>query len=221
MSKHLIRLNTPNTWPKILKKQVKFATKPGAGPHKLEQAITIQLALQELGLVQTRKEAKKVLNAGKVKVDGRIIKELNFPTGLFDVITIEDKKYNILIDKQGRITIKECKNDKRKLCKITGKRTTKGGLIQLNLHDGRNVLVPKDSVYKTGETVILEIPHQKITGKLELKKGAKIMLIKGKHAGDEGKLEEIKENKIVYKNKEGKQIETLKEYAFAITEVPE
>ena len=77
-----------------------------------------------LGIVDTRAEAKRVLSEGKILVDGVIRKDLRFPVGLLDVITIplENVAYRVLLDSKGRLELHklegiECKQalqDQRK-----------------------------------------------------------------------------------------------------------
>ncbi|MGB1660494.1 MAG: 30S ribosomal protein S4e, partial [Candidatus Poseidoniaceae archaeon] len=51
-----------------------------------------------------------------------------------------------------------------KVCRIEGKTTIKGGRTQLNLHDGRNLLVddPSKDAYATGDSLKMNLPDQKI-----------------------------------------------------------
>ena len=58
---------------------------------------------------------------------------------------------------------------------IKNKTTIKDGLTQLNLHDGRNIVLKKEESnvtrYSTHDTVKISIPDQKILEKYELKIG--------------------------------------------------
>jgi ribosomal protein S4E len=51
--------------------------------------------------------------------------------------------------------------------------------------NGRNVLVEKDT-YKTGDTLKIELPTQKILAHHPLAKGATAMVIGGSHTGSMG-----------------------------------
>ena len=85
---------------------------------------------------------------------------------------------------------------------------------KLNLSGNKNVLIDKDD-YKVGDTVLLELPSQKISLHLKFEKGAMIFLTGGKHMGAKGVIESIEGNKVLYKD--GKTtVETLKKYAFVI-----
>jgi small subunit ribosomal protein S4e len=48
-----------------------------------------------------------------------------------------------------------------KVCRIEGKTTIKGGQTQLNLHDGRNIIVDDPRQYNTGDSLKLNLPDQK------------------------------------------------------------
>ena len=123
--------------------------------------------------------------------------------------------FMILLDKKGKISMVPIKQEESNIkpCKIIGKKVIKGK-IQLNLFDGKNILIEKGE-YKTGDTVIIEIPSQKIKESLPFQKGALVYLTGGKHTGEVGTIEDIKGNRIVYKRDKG-TFETLKEYAFVI-----
>ncbi len=69
------------------------------------------------------------------------------------------------------------------LCRIENKTTVRGGKTQLNLHDGRNVLLPKDQ-YKTGSTLKVDVPAQKIHAHFELGPGASVLITGGQHVGE-------------------------------------
>ena len=58
----------------------------------------------------------------------------------------------------------------------------KGGKIQLNLHDGRNILLDKDQ-YKTGDVLQVSFENQKILGSFALESGAAALVSAGNHAG--------------------------------------
>ena len=87
--------------------------------------------------------------------------------------------------------------------------------IQLNLHDGKNILVDNNFKGKVGDTVLINLPDLKIKETLELKKDAFVYIARGKRSGDSGVLQEIKENQATYQ-KDKQTIETLKKYLFVL-----
>jgi small subunit ribosomal protein S4e len=121
----------------------------------------------------------------------------------------------MLLDKKGRLRLAEvsAKEAGVKLAKVVGKTALKGGKIQFNLHDGRNIV--SDTKAKVGDTFVLSLPEAKISKLLTVKKGATVFLIKGKHAGDVGVLKEIKGVEATYTVGDA-DIDTAKEYLFVV-----
>ena len=107
----------------------------------------------------------------------------------------------------------------KKLCRIQGKSAGRGGRIQLNLHDGRNILVERKSQYKRGDSILIELPSQKIIRHFSLDKGNRAVIIAGRNTGIEGKIKDIRvkktmlEKSTVVLESDGREIETLLDYA--------
>ncbi len=217
MKSHLKRLAIPKTW-QIKKRGITFATRPSPGPHPINLGIPLKVVIRDiLGIAKNSKEVKKVLYNNEILVDGIRRKELKFPVGIMDVIEIKktNQEFRVVLDKGkiGLIPIDK-KETSFKPCKITGKSKVRGK-TQLNLYDGKNILVDKDD-YKTGDTIVISLPKQEIKEHIKLQKGCFIYLIGGKHSGDIGRIEDIISNKITYKRESGETIETLKKYVFVI-----
>jgi small subunit ribosomal protein S4e len=171
----------------------------------------------------TAREARRIIGSRKILVDGRVAKDYKMPVGLMDVISIPETKDNfrLLIDRLGkfrlmRITPEEAK---WKFVRIEDKTTVKGGKTQLNCHDGRNILLKMDA-QKTGNTLKISLPDQKVLGTLEYKKGNTVYLIGGSHIGqlctiDETMITKSSAQNIV-KFKEG--FSTVKDYVFVVGE---
>lgn len=214
---HIKRLNTPKTWT-INRKETKFSLRPKPGPHPMDLSLPLGIVLRDfLKYAQSVSEAKKILNNNQVLVDGKRRTDYRLPVGLFDVLSFPGikKDYRMLLDRKGRLGLKEidAKESNFKPCKITGKTVLPKNQLQLNLSDGRNILTDKKC--NVGDTVIITLPDQKIKEIFELKKDAFVFLIKGKHAGDSGLLQEVKNKRAVYQ-KDKQDIETLKKYLFAL-----
>ena len=222
--KHLKRFKAPKNWP-ISPKKYKWAVKPAAGPHRIEDSLSLLVVIRDiLGLADNSREAKRIINTGKVLVDGRVRKDYKFPVGFMDVVQIPLSKevYRVLSDLKGRLTLHPIpkENEGFKLCKIINKTTIKEGKIQLNLHDGRNVLV-EDS-FSVGDVVSLTVPDQEITENFKFEEGALVLITGGKHIGEIGKINEIIINKssnpntVLVENNKKENFLTLKDYAFVI-----
>jgi len=147
--------------------------KPTPGPHSLENCLPITLLLRDiLGIAKTRKEAKTITAQGKVYVNGKVRRDDKFPTGLMDVVSLPDmdKHFRVLPSHKGLILHPIGKEEASfKLCRIENKTVVKNGHIQLNLHDGSNVLVkvadpknPQEDVYSTFDTVKISLPDRQI-----------------------------------------------------------
>lgn len=222
---HLKIQQAPTSWPLPRKAKV-FVTRQSPGPHSLATSIPLNIVLRDiLQVTTTTRETKKVLNAGMVLVDNKARKDCHFPVGFMDVLSVPQikKSHVALYNQQGSFILHEVSEEeaRAKRCKIVNKSLLKGKRTQLNLYDGKNILVDKDS-YKVGDSVIINLDNFTIQKHLKFEKGALIFLTRGKHVGKIGTLEEIKqfrsieEDRIVIKTKEGDHIETLKSYAFVI-----
>jgi small subunit ribosomal protein S4e len=216
----------PKSWPVAVKKET-FVIRPNPGPHPLKRCMPLQLVVRDvLGLVETAAEARQILNAGKVQVDKKTRKNKKFPVGLMDIIAISGtrKHYLVNVNKKG-IFLDEIKADEadHKLCMITGKKTLKKGVEQLNLHDGRNLILDKDSKgkgYEVHDSITIILPSQKIVRHHKLEKGKHAFIFSGKNIGAKGTIKEIKKRKsmtekstVTIKSKD-KDIETLLDYVF-------
>lgn len=222
--KHLKRFKAPKMWP-IHKKEETWTTKSSAGPHALDKSLPLVMILRDiLGVAANAREAKIILNNGDVLVDGTPRKDHRFPVGFMDVISIPkiNKHYRLIPDNKGRLVLKEIdeKDATFKLVSIENKTTIKGGKTQLNLHDGRNVILDEDD-YKTSDVLLLNIPEQKISDSIKFEVGSLGLITAGKHTGELGKISEInvtqssKSNTVLIETDEGSFL-TLAKYVFVI-----
>lgn len=119
-----------------------------------------------------------------------------------DVISIPEmgKAYRVLPSQKGLTLFPIGRKEEAnfKLCRIENKTTLKGGHIQLNLHDGRNLLIrvkdanhPEEDAFETLDTLKVNLPDQEITGHFKLAKDAPAIIIDGKNIGRFGKIIEI------------------------------
>ncbi len=213
---HLKRLSAPKKW-SLKRKGIKFVAKPSPGPHSLKSSVPLVLVFRDLlETASNSKEVKRILLNNNVLVDGVRRKDHKFPVGIFDIIEVKETKeaFRVVFNGKKIGLVKIEKNEANlKPCKIVGKKKI-GKKVQLNLYDGKNLLVDKD-VYKLGDTLVIEMPGNNIKDHLKLEKGKLIYLTGGKHLGVCGVVEAISRGKIKYKSSEG-VFETLKEYAFVV-----
>lgn len=155
-----------------------------------------------LGLAKTAREAIHIINTGTVKVDGAIRRDHRFPVGLMDVLQIEGaaETFRVLPKPNTGLTPTpiEQKEAGFKLCKIVGKKNIPGGRIQLNFHDGRNMLIeardPRQKTsedYAVGGAIQLGIPGQKIMAQVPFQAGALGLVVDGRNQGLVGRIESI------------------------------
>ena len=217
MKNHLKRIASPRTW-FVDRKANKFIIRPNPGMHSLDSGLPLGVLLRdELQLASTKGEVKKLMNNKEVFVDGKRRKDHSFMVGLFDVLSVPELKkyYRLTLDRKGRLQLIEISahESSLKLGKVVGKTVVKKGKTQFNLHDGRNLLA--DAKANVGDTFVLALPQASVKKVLPLKKGAKVFLTKGKHAGGTGVLKEIKGDEAAY-SAEGEDVETAKEYLFVV-----
>ncbi|MEM4823982.1 MAG: 30S ribosomal protein S4e, partial [Zestosphaera sp.] len=139
-----------------------------------------------------------------IKVDGRVRKDYKFPVGIMDVIEVvkTGEYFRVLPVPTKVLGLLPISEDEAsfKLCRIENKTTVKGGHIQLNLHDGRNVLVrvsdprnPAEDTYETLGTVKLSLRDGKIEEYYPMREGAVAIIVGGKNIGRVAKILKIYE----------------------------
>ena len=196
-SRHLKRLAAPSFW-SILRKEYKWAVKPSPGPHPLNRSIPLLILIRDvLKLAESAREAKRIIYDGHVLVDGRVRRNYKFPVGIMDVVSIPKIGMNIRIVPYVTrylwyIDI-PAEESKLKLVRIEDKTLVKGGRIQLNLHDGRNIVISKEESnrYKTLDTLLIEIPTQTILQHIPLDTGKFAIVIDGRNVGRMGRIVNI------------------------------
>jgi small subunit ribosomal protein S4e len=190
------------------------------GKHSLEGAIPISTILRDyLHVCDNNREAKIILNSGAVLIDQRVVRKPKNPVGLMDVISLPamKKHYRTMIDDHGRIQFVEIKaaESQWKLLRVENKTVVKGGKVQLNLHDGTNMI--SDKKVKTGDVLQLSLPDMKIKKVIEFKEGAQSFIIGGAHVGSISEIKGIeitrstKPNLVMYED-----YQTIKEYSFVV-----
>ena len=174
-----------------------------------------------LKLVNSSKEAKRILHDGSVLVDGNIVRDYRFPVGLFDVITMPktDTSYRVLLDRKQRLMLHKVTDSGIKLYRITDKTNVKGGATQLNLHDGSNIISDEFS-YRTSDSVLVSIPERKVLQHFVYKPGNLALITGGAHSGELATIKEIKKVRSSMPNMVSLQstydFETVEDYVFVI-----
>lgn len=184
---YLKRQNIGKFWP-VPRKGTKYLA---VSTHDQKNSIPLIIIVREvLGLVRTKKELKSLLKEKKIKINGKVITETNYPLNLFDILLLNDNNYRISLSKHKKIMLdKISDNFDKKTIKITGKKIIKGNKIQLNLIDGRNIIYNEKAV--VGDSVVFNFNNRNIEKVIKMEVGKIGFIIRGKHIGQKGKIEDI------------------------------
>ncbi|MBR9680079.1 MAG: 30S ribosomal protein S4e, partial [Candidatus Altiarchaeota archaeon] len=211
---HLKRIKSPRFW-KVGRKDKYWTVAPKPGAHSSRQAFPFLVLVRDiLKLAENSREAKAIINSGKVLIDGRPVKDYRFMIGLMDTVSFEQTKkhYRVVPVKNG-LTIVEIphKEITIKLVKVKGKQMVSKNKTQLTGHDGRNFLSDKAS---PGDTIVVKMPEQTIKEVLPLAEGSFVLVTNGTHAGRMGTVVSIDKTIRIKGNKE--IFESIKEYVMVI-----
>jgi small subunit ribosomal protein S4e len=233
--KHLKREKSPRFW-SIHPKETQWAVRPVPGPHSQKDSIPLASLLRDmLGYAKNTRESKIILAQNRVSVDGKVRRDHKFPAGLMDVVELPDANtsYRILpAVGKGLTAVKISKDEANsKLCRIEGKATVRKGRVQLNLHDGRSIVIPvqdprnpREDTYKTRDTLRISIPTQKILGHLKFAEGAYAIVTSGRNLGRHGKIMKLEPSTAartataLIEDPSGNRFETIADYLFVVGE---
>jgi len=200
--RHQKRLAAPLSYP-VSRKPYKYTFHGDAGAHGIKDTTAIPLGLilrEMLNIAKTNRELKYILNKRQVFVDGKPKISPRWMVGPNDVLSLPSiDAYYRLIPWVGRRKIKIVPIDKKdstwKLCVIKNKKVLRGGDLQLNLDDGRNILIKKDdkdfNTYNTKGTLKVELPTQKILDYYPFELNSPVLIARGTNTGLSGKLQYI------------------------------
>jgi len=233
----LKRKPAPRFWP-IHRKEVTWIVKPSAGPHTIERCLPLAIVLRDsLEVAKTRKEAKTIVSQGRIYVDGSVRRDDDFPIGLLDVVSIPDvdKSFCVLPSAKGLILQPIGKEEtKFKLCRIENKKIVENGNVQLNLHDGTNILVkvadqkdPHEDVYETLDTLKISLPEKQIIEVIKMKEKDFAIITGGKNIGKYGRIVELEKAEgkkrrnalVTIEDEKGNRYQTVLDFVFAIGEI--
>lgn len=223
MSKHSKRYVAHTEKWGIPTKQDFWAPKAKPGPHKAKDSVPLVVLVRDiLQYAESSREAAAIIGEKKILVDGKKVKDKNIPVGFMDVVSIPslDEHYRVLFDQRGKVRLGPVAENMEnwKLCRIEDKSVINGGKIQLNLHDGRNLLVEDGSKYNTKDVLKIEIPSQKIIESYEFEERNMALITGGKHIGE---LATIKEYEVIRGPQKNivhfdNDISTTEDYVFII-----
>lgn len=187
---HIKKTVMPKTWPVSRKGRGKrFVAVPS---HNMSKGISLLFLLRDvLNIAQTRKEVRHMTLNGMVRINNKVRYDENFPVNVLDVLNLsidkESRYYRLeIVNKKFSLVKIDEKDADSKIVKIIGKKILGKGKVQMNLRDGQNFL--SSVKFSVGDSIVLDTKKDNIKKILSLKKGAKVEIILGKHAGEKGKL---------------------------------
>jgi small subunit ribosomal protein S4e len=231
----LKRKPAPAFWP-IHRKESPWVVKPSSGSHSLRKCVPLTLVLRDmLGVADTRKEGKIIIDQGSVIVNGKVYKKDDIPVGLMDVISlpVSDKYYRVLPSHKGLYTAPISKEESKfSLLRVENKHTVAGG-VQVIVHDGSVMLVkvadpknPTEVTYDTFDTIKVTYPEKEVVTTIKTKEGNMAIITGGKNIGVMGKIVEIEkaEDKkrrhalVLIEDAKGARYQTIMDFVFSIGE---
>ncbi len=221
---HTKRIASAKAIPITDRKETTWLISTNPGPHSRHLAIPLGVLLRDiLKVCRSIKEAERILSRGLVQVDGRIRKESKFPVGLMDAVSLPaaEKHYRLVVDWKARLVPQEISKDEagKKIVRVINKKTLKGGKLRATFHDGKNLFV--DNHIRVGDSLVVSVPKVEMKSHLKSGKGARCLVIEGKHAGSIVKLKEIivrtggKPSEAVVESDKGEFI-TVAKYLFVV-----
>jgi len=225
MSNHQKRLSVPKSWP-VERKTETFTVKADAGPHG-EAGVPLLIVLRDvLGYADTRKEARYALDQDSVLINGKAVSDEERPVGMFDILafTERDEYYRVFPGQGGRLSLTpiDAESAGSKLGKVVNKQHVPGGEVQLTLHDGQTLVVDDES-YDTDDSLIVDNESDEVVAHFEYETGALVTAVNGEHAGEVGRVDEIRvtpgsADNIVQVEQEDGAFETIEDYVVVIDE---
>jgi len=226
--RHLRRISAPKTWP-IYRKGSYWVARPLTTGIPFELCMPIILWLRDyLKLVKNKRELRYILSKGSIEVNGKKVKDISYPVGLFDTMKVVDinKYYRVSVDLKGKLKLVEIPEEEygKKIIRIIRKQNIKGGKIQITGFDGKNFIIDENNV-RTEDSIFINLINGKIEKVIGMEPGMLVFFYKGNSAGRLGRIKEIKVLKrsfghtrfIVYEDLEtGESRETLSEFSIVV-----
>ncbi len=187
----------------VPRKKYTYYFRPLPGRHSSREAVALSGLLRDvMKIAMNAKEARYLIKSGMVKVDGKIVTEEKCAIGFGDAIGIRNDHFLVWLDSNGKITtIKSDLEPDTKRVKVLSKRKFRGGRTVLGLNDGRNLLERQSGV-QVGDTIVLDTINNKILRSVPFEQGKEAIVFRGKNAGRNGKIVNIKEGSVLLKKDE-------------------
>ncbi|MFH1802596.1 MAG: KOW motif-containing protein [archaeon] len=172
-----------------------------------QNSVPVVIAVRDmLKIARTTKEVKAMIYQKHLKINGKEVKDHRESIKLFNLFEA-DKTYLLTLTVTGKFTLEETKQKERP-CKVINKKVLSGKKIQLNFHEGSNILTD-DKKINTQDTVYIGL-DKKMKKHVQFEKGRDCLIIRGRFLGQKCKIENVKGNKASVKIK-GIDAETVLE----------
>jgi small subunit ribosomal protein S4e len=225
MTRHQKRLSVPKSWP-VERKTAAYTVKADAGPHG-ESGVPLLIVLRDvLGYADSRKEARYALDQDNVLINGQAAADEERPIGMFDIVefTERDEHYRVFPDEGGRLALTaiDAESAGSRLGKVVGKTQEAGGETQLTLHDGATLRTGDDQI-SPNDSIVVSNDDKSIVAHFPYEEGALVTAVRGSHAGEIGRIDEIQvtpgssQNNVLIEG-DDERFETVEDYVVVIDE---
>ena len=159
-----------------------------------------------------------------IKVDNKIRRDVKFPVGVMDVLTIAktNENYRLLYDVKGRITLVKIKESEAryKLLKVKSKAVGPNKVPYIVSHDSRTIRFPHPEI-KEGDTVKFDLEKNSISEWYHNEPGHHAFITGGNNIGRKGQIMHVERHlggfDIVHlRDENGKTFATRKTNVFII-----
>ncbi|MCL4376047.1 S4 domain-containing protein [Candidatus Parvarchaeota archaeon] len=209
-SKHFKRSAVTNSLV-IPRKKYKYYVKPLPGKHSDKYGVSILGFLRDvLNIAGNAREARYLIKAGLVSVDGKKIREEKYVVGFSDVVNVKDDYFLVWLNEKGKIiAVKQDEKTDSKKVKIMSKHKGKGSKDILFTSDARNIVAEKEDM-QINDSIILDLSSGKIKDKIPFEQGKEVIVFNGKNAGRTGKIKEINGYSVLVSGKDGEFVSSIK-----------
>ena len=187
----------------IRRKGTKYIVR--ASSH-VRDSVPVVIAIRDmLKLAKTLREVKQMINAKQLKINGRTVKDYKESIRLFNILEA-DKPYVLKILPTKRFSFESTKSADSRICKVINKKLLKSNSIQLNLHDGSNVIT-KDPISVNDSISISS--EGKILSTIKMEESKQAFVLSGKYTGQEGKISKLENGNAIIKLKDKEEAVSL------------
>ncbi|MBS1263137.1 MAG: 30S ribosomal protein S4e [Methanonatronarchaeales archaeon] len=214
---HRKRHAAPKRW-RLPGKAVTWAPAPAPGPHSTQNSVPLRIVLRDMiEVADSTREVKRIAAEGLVMVDGIVRRDEKFAVGMFDVVTVGDEAYRLLVDRKNRFVLREAEDPDLKPVKVVDATTVNAGRRQMHLSSGHNI----EGDAPTGATLVMRVPENEPEAIVEREPGKLAFITGGKHAGQIATVEAYdvvrssNPNRVTLKE-DGEVFSTVEDYVFMI-----